>query len=62
MADDAETPVSETLLDVARERDAAAMVVGARGHGAVSEVILGSTSRDVIRHAPCPVVVAHRQS
>jgi nucleotide-binding universal stress UspA family protein len=62
VADDAETPVSKTLVDVARERDAAAIVVGAHGHGGVSEVILGSTSRDVIRHAPCPVVVSHRQS
>ena len=52
-----ETTIAETLLRVARERDAAAVVVGAHRHGAIGEVLLGSTSRDVVRHAPCPVVV-----
>jgi nucleotide-binding universal stress UspA family protein len=32
-------------------------VVGARTHGQAAEVFLGRTSSDVIRHAPCPVVV-----
>jgi nucleotide-binding universal stress UspA family protein len=60
IADELHIPVAETLVRVARERDAQAMVVGAHGHGRASEVILGSTSRDVIRHAPCPVVVVRR--
>jgi nucleotide-binding universal stress UspA family protein len=49
--------IADTLIRVARERDAAALVVGAHRHGALSEVLLGSTSRDLVRHAPCPVVV-----
>jgi nucleotide-binding universal stress UspA family protein len=57
VADDVDTPVAETITDFARERDAQAVVVGAHGHGGLSEVVLGSTSRDVVRHAPCPVVV-----
>jgi nucleotide-binding universal stress UspA family protein len=57
VAEDVGTPVAETIVNVARERDAAAVVVGAHGHGRLSEVILGSTSRDVIRRARCPVVV-----
>jgi nucleotide-binding universal stress UspA family protein len=55
VADD--VSIADTLVRVARERDAAALVVGAHRHRAVSEVLLGSTSRDVVRHAPCPTIV-----
>jgi nucleotide-binding universal stress UspA family protein len=58
VADDVDTPVAETIVAVARERSADAIVVGAHGHGRLTEVVLGSTSRDVIRRAPCPVVIA----
>ncbi|MDX6692226.1 MAG: hypothetical protein QOG15_3683 [Solirubrobacteraceae bacterium] len=58
VAEDPDIPVSDTILTIARERDAQAIVVGAHGHGKVSEVILGSISRDVIRHADRPVVVS----
>jgi nucleotide-binding universal stress UspA family protein len=58
VADDVDTPVAETIVTVAKEQGADAIVVGAHGHGRLSEVVLGSTSRDVIRRAPCPVVVA----
>jgi nucleotide-binding universal stress UspA family protein len=60
VAEDLETPVSETIVRVARERAAAAIVVGAHGHSHMGEVILGSTSRDVIRHADRPVLVARK--
>jgi nucleotide-binding universal stress UspA family protein len=50
--------VAETLVRVARERDSQALVVGAHGHSRLTEVVLGTTSRDVIRNAPCPVVIA----
>jgi nucleotide-binding universal stress UspA family protein len=52
-----ESSVADTLVRVAGEQDAAALVIGAKGHRAVSEVLLGSTERDVVRQAPCPVVV-----
>ena len=61
IADDPETPVAETIVRVLRERDARAVVIGAHGHGGVSSLLLGSTSRDVIRHAPCPVVVTRSE-
>jgi nucleotide-binding universal stress UspA family protein len=35
------------------------LVVGARGHSAIGAVTgLGSTSRDLLRHAQCPIVIA----
>jgi nucleotide-binding universal stress UspA family protein len=53
VADVVDVTVAETLLDVARSQDAAAIVLGSHGHGPV----LGATTRDVIRRAGCPVVV-----
>jgi nucleotide-binding universal stress UspA family protein len=53
VAEDPGIPVSETLLRVASERSAQAMVIGAHAHGN----LLGSTSRGVLRHARCPVLV-----
>ena len=58
VADDVDMPAAETIVTVAREQSAAAIVVGAHGHSRLSEAVLGSTSRDVIRRAPCPVVIA----
>jgi nucleotide-binding universal stress UspA family protein len=58
VADATDIKVAETIVRVAEERDAQAVVIGTQGHGRVAEVVLGSTSRDVIRYAPCPVVVA----
>jgi nucleotide-binding universal stress UspA family protein len=45
------------LLTLAREEDAALIVVGSRGLGAVRSALLGSFSRSVLADAPCPVVV-----
>ncbi len=60
VADDPDTPVDETLVALARERDAQAIVVGAHGHGKLGEVLLGSVSRGVIRRADRPVVVVRQ--
>jgi nucleotide-binding universal stress UspA family protein len=54
-----EITVSETLVRVARERDAAAIVVGAHGHSGLTERLLGTTSHGVIRKAERPVIVVH---
>jgi nucleotide-binding universal stress UspA family protein len=59
VADEIHVPVAETIVRVASDHDAQAIVVGAHGHGRVP--ILGSTSRDVIRSAPCPVVVVRHE-
>jgi nucleotide-binding universal stress UspA family protein len=60
IAEAPDVPVHETIVGKAKELDAAAIVVGAHGHGRLGEMILGSTSREVIRHAACPVVVVRQ--
>jgi nucleotide-binding universal stress UspA family protein len=47
---------------IARERGSSVVVVvGERAHGRRGEVFLGDTCRDVIRYAPCPVVVVRQR-
>ena len=52
-----EETVADTLVRVAEEREAAAIVVGAHARGRLSSLMLGSTSQGVVRRADCPVVV-----
>jgi nucleotide-binding universal stress UspA family protein len=56
VADDPDVPIADTIVRVARERDAPALVVGAHGHGRLGETP-GSVARRVVRQAPCPVVL-----
>jgi nucleotide-binding universal stress UspA family protein len=49
------TQPAEALLD--RARDADLLVVGSRGHGGFTGLLLGSVSQQCVQHAPCPVVV-----
>ena len=51
--------VADALVAVARERSAAAIVVGSRGLSGLRARLEGSTSKTVLKHAPCPVVVIH---
>ena len=47
------------ILDVAR-READLLVLGSRAHGPVHRALVGSVSVEVVRHAPCPVLVMPR--
>ena len=38
------------------------LVVGTHGSGLVKEVVLGSVSRHVLHHAPCPVLVVREHA
>jgi nucleotide-binding universal stress UspA family protein len=49
----------DALLTAAH--DAQMLIVGARGRGGVRGMALGSVSRAVLDHAPCPVGVVHRR-
>jgi nucleotide-binding universal stress UspA family protein len=50
-----EGPAAEVLLG--RGRHARLLVVGNRGHGGLSEALLGSVSQQLVHHAAVPVVV-----
>jgi nucleotide-binding universal stress UspA family protein len=51
----------DAVLDEARRLNAAAVVLGWRGHGALSRFLFGSVSRGVVRQAPCPVLVVRQR-
>ncbi|MCE5254828.1 MAG: universal stress protein [Actinomycetia bacterium] len=50
-----ESQAAKALLDNAT--DAELMVVGRRGHGTFTEMLLGSISRQVVAHAKCALVI-----
>jgi nucleotide-binding universal stress UspA family protein len=49
--------VASALISLARDTSAGLLVVGSRGPGGFRGPVLGSTPRNVIEHAPCPVMV-----
>ncbi|MCV7257519.1 universal stress protein [Mycobacterium shimoidei] len=52
--------VVHALVDASK--DARMIVVGSRGRGALSRILLGSVSSGVLHHADCPVVIVHRNA
>lgn len=51
--------VAGAMVELARERDAAAIVVGSRGLSGLRARLEGSTSSAVLKHSSCPVVMVH---
>jgi nucleotide-binding universal stress UspA family protein len=46
---------SATLIEMSHE--ASLLVVGCRGHGEITGLLVGSVSEHLVCHAACPVVV-----
>lgn len=55
-----EGPPAEALVTAGIDADM--IVVGSRGHGGFTGLLLGSVSQHCVTHARCPVVVVPRQS
>jgi len=50
-------PTIETIIAEADRIDAATIVVGSHGHGALRTLLLGSVSHGIVRHSSRPVVI-----
>jgi nucleotide-binding universal stress UspA family protein len=55
-----EDSAAKALIDEAASADL--VVVGSRGRGGLKSMLLGSVSRAVVQHAPCPVAVIRHSS
>jgi nucleotide-binding universal stress UspA family protein len=52
-----EGDVAEKISEVARDVEAAYIVVGTRGRGGLARLILGDTTQSILQRTPCPVIV-----
>ena len=48
---------ADQIIRAADEMEADLIVIGGRGKGTVSAILLGSVAYQVLHHAPCPVLV-----
>jgi universal stress protein A len=48
---------AESIIEAARSEGADMIVVGSHGRAPLSRALIGSVSDQVVRHAPCPVMV-----
>ena len=55
-----EGPAAPVLVDESRAADL--LVVGSRGHGGFTGLLLGSVSQQCAQHAECPVVIVREPS
>lgn len=51
-----EGPPTQELLDCAAEEQADLLVIATHGYTGLRHMLLGSTTEQVVRHAPCPVL------
>jgi nucleotide-binding universal stress UspA family protein len=48
---------AETIVQTAKEENCDLIVMGTHGHGAIADVLIGSTAKWVVRQSPIPVLV-----
>lgn len=48
---------ARVILETAAQEDVSLIVIGSRNPSSMAEVMLGSVSQEVLRHASCPVLV-----
>jgi nucleotide-binding universal stress UspA family protein len=48
---------ARVILETAAQEDASLIVIGSRGPSSMADLVLGSVSLEVLRHAHCPVLV-----
>ena len=48
---------AEVIIDVVQTHNSNIIVMGSRGLGKLTGLLLGSTSQKVVSHAPCPVLI-----
>lgn len=53
---------AETIVKTAQEQKCDLIVMGTHGHGAIADVLIGSTAKWVVRHSPIPVLVVRSPS
>lgn len=53
-------PTAQTIIDRAKEADL--VVVGSRGKGGFTGLLLGSVGQQLVHHCPAPVVIIHLPS
>ncbi len=50
-------PIAETILEIAREREIALIILGSDVRRGLSRLLLGSVAATVVRDAPCPILL-----
>jgi len=50
--------VGKVLVDAASDLDAGLIVMGCRGRGDLTSLLLGSVAHEVVQHSYCPVLIA----
>jgi len=56
-----EGKASREILRIAAERRSDLIVMGVKGRSALSRLVLGSTTHDVLRGSTCPVLILHKE-